>query len=147
MGAAELFPYSDVDLLYLLDSKIAENDVKQPIRRMSQELWDCGIRLSPQTRKRSEAERFEADNVEFALALMDHRLLAGDAAVYERFADIGLPKMLERESAAIAAGLAGADLGAAQEVWRHAVSPGAEHQGLSGRAARCACVRVDGDAG
>ena len=85
-GRSELFPFSDVDLLYLLDGKISEQDVKQPIRRISQELWDVGIRLSPLTRKRSEAERFDSDNVEGALALLDHRLLAGDAAVYERFA-------------------------------------------------------------
>jgi [protein-PII] uridylyltransferase len=105
-GRSELFPYSDVDLLYMLDPKVSEKDVKQSIRRISQELWDSGMRLSPQTRKRSEAEKFESDNVEYALALLDHRLLAGDAAVYERFARIGLPKMLERESKAIAAGLA-----------------------------------------
>jgi [protein-PII] uridylyltransferase len=71
-GRSELFPYSDVDLMYLLDGKVQEKDVKQPIRRMSQELWDCGIRLSPLTRK----------------------------------------------------------------------PPGAEHQGLPGRAAGCACVRM-----
>src|SRR4051812_37706747 len=65
-GRSELFPHSDVDLLFLLDSRVAEDEVKQPIRRVSQELWDCGIRLSPQTRKRSEAEKFESDNVEFA---------------------------------------------------------------------------------
>jgi [protein-PII] uridylyltransferase len=100
-----LFPYSDVDLLYLLDGKASEKDLKQPIRRISQELWDCGIRLSPQTRKRSEAEKFDADNVEFSLALLDHRLLCGDAAVYERFAGVGLPKLLERESKTIMAGL------------------------------------------
>jgi [protein-PII] uridylyltransferase len=105
-GRSELFPYSDVDLMYLLDGKVSEKEVKLPIRRISQELWDCGIRLSPQTRKRSEAEKFDADNVEFALALLDHRLLAGDAAVYERFARVGLPKMLERESKAIMTGLA-----------------------------------------
>jgi [protein-PII] uridylyltransferase len=104
-GRSELFPYSDVDLLYLLDGTVSEKDMKLPIRRISQELWDSGIRLSPQTRKRSEAERFDADNVEFALALLDHRLLAGDTAVYQRFATVGLPKMLERESKAIAAGL------------------------------------------
>ena len=46
-GRSELFPYSDVDLMYLLDGKVSEPDVQQPIRRLSQELWDCGIRLSP----------------------------------------------------------------------------------------------------
>ena len=104
-GRSELFPYSDVDLMYLLDGKVSEKDVKQPIRRISQELWDCGIRLSPLTRKRSEAEKFDPDNVEFALSSLDHRLLAGDAAVYERFAGTGLPKMLERDGKAIVTGL------------------------------------------
>jgi [protein-PII] uridylyltransferase len=104
-GRGELFPYSDVDLLYLLDPKLSEQDVKQPIRRMSQELWDCGIRLSPQTRKRTEAEKFESDNVEFTLSLIDHRLLVGDNSVYDRFATVGLPKLLEANTHAIATGL------------------------------------------
>ena len=104
-GRRELFPFSDVDLMYLLDGKVDEQAVKQPIRRMSQELWDAGIRLSPVTRKRSEAERFNADNVESTLAMLGHRLLAGDAAVYERLAGVGLPKLLEREHKGIAAQL------------------------------------------
>ncbi len=104
-GRSELFPHSDVDLLFLLDSKVDEDDVKQPIRRVSQELWDCGIRLSPQTRKRSEAERFESDNVEFTLAELDHRLLTGDSAVYERFASVGYPKVLESDGHNIATGV------------------------------------------
>ena len=104
-GRSELFPYSDVDLMYLLDGKVSERDVKQPIRRISQELWDAGIRLSPLTRKRSEAEKFDPDNVEFALSSLDHRLLAGDFAVYKRFTGTGLPKMLERDSKAIVTGL------------------------------------------
>jgi len=106
-GRRELFPQSDVDLLYLLDNRISEDAVKQSIRRVSQALWDCAVRLSPQTRKRSDAEKFEPDNVEYALALMDHRFLAGDVSVYEKFADSGLPKMLEKEHRAIAAGLVG----------------------------------------
>ncbi len=104
-GRSELFPYSDVDLLYLLDGRVSEQEVKQPIRRISQELWDAGIRLSPVTRKRSEVEKFDADNVESTLALLDHRLLAGDAAVYERFSAAGFPKLLEAQAGAIAAGL------------------------------------------
>ena len=104
-GRRELFPYSDVDLLYLLDGKVDEKAVKQPIRRMSQELWDAGIRLSPVTRKRSEVERFNADNVESTLSMLDHRLLAGDAAVYEKLAAVGLAKLLEREHKGIAVAL------------------------------------------
>ena len=97
-GRRELFPYSDVDLLYLLDGKVSEAEIKQPIRRISQQLWDCGIRLSPTSRKRSEAERFDEENAEFTVALLDHRLLGGDAAVYQRLVEVGFPKMLERET-------------------------------------------------
>ena len=49
----------------------------------------------------------------------------------------------EREKKAIVARLLELTRGAACEVRRNAVSPGAECKGLSGRAARCACVRVD----
>ncbi len=72
-GRRELFPYSDVDLLFLLDRRLAEKDVKDAIRRVNQEMWDCGIRLSPVTRKLAECERFDPENVEFALSLLDHR--------------------------------------------------------------------------
>jgi [protein-PII] uridylyltransferase len=101
-GRRELFPYSDVDLLYLLDGKVSEAEIKQPIRRISQQLWDCGIRLSPTSRKRSEAERFDEENAEFTVALLDHRLLTGDATVYQRLIEVGFPKMLERENKALA---------------------------------------------
>jgi [protein-PII] uridylyltransferase len=104
-GRRELFPYSDVDLLYLLDGKVSEAEIKQPIRRISQQVWDCGIRLSPTSRKRSEAERFDEENAEFTVALLDHRLLGGDAAVYQRLVEVGFPKMLERENKALASGL------------------------------------------
>ncbi len=104
-GRRELFPYSDVDLLYLLDGKVQEKDVKLSIRKISQELWDSGIRLSPVTRRRSECERFDPDNVEFALAMLDHRFLAGDKAVYDKLATAGLPRMLEKEHKGIRAGL------------------------------------------
>ncbi|MDP9040088.1 MAG: [protein-PII] uridylyltransferase [Acidobacteriota bacterium] len=104
-GRSELFPYSDVDLLFVLDGKVQEKDVKQPIRRLCQELWDSGVRLSPVTRRRGECERLDGENAEFALALMDHRLLAGDAAVYGRLAGTGLPKLLQKENKALTARL------------------------------------------
>src|ERR1700731_2818801 len=105
-GRSELFPYSDIDLLFLLDSKVAEKHFKDPIRRMSQELWDCGLRVSATTRKLSECERLDPQNVEFTLALLDHRLIqeeAGreDASLFERLSGQVLPKLLEREHAAI----------------------------------------------
>ena len=102
-GRQQLFPHSDVDLLFLLDSKVSEKEVKDPIRQVSQTLWDYGIRVSPTTRKAAECERFDPDTAEFTLSLLDHRLLAGDTALYERVAGQALSKLLHRESKAIEA--------------------------------------------
>jgi [protein-PII] uridylyltransferase len=96
-GRKELFPYSDVDLLFLLDGRLAEKDLKDAIRKVNQEMWDCAIRVSPATRKLAECERFDGENAEFSLSLMDHRMLAGDAAVYEKLAGQVMPKLLQRE--------------------------------------------------
>jgi [protein-PII] uridylyltransferase len=96
-GRRQLFPYSDVDLLFLLDGRLAEKDVKDAIRRVNQEMWDCGIRVSPVTRKIAECERFDPENAEFLLSLMDHRMVAGDVALYGKLAGQCVPKLLQRE--------------------------------------------------
>jgi [protein-PII] uridylyltransferase len=96
-GRRELFPYSDVDLLFLMDGKVAEKDLKDAVRRVGQELWDCGIRVSPATRRLAECEKLDPENVEFTISLLDHRLLVGDERLYTRLADQGLPKLLEKE--------------------------------------------------
>ncbi len=100
-GRRQLFPYSDVDLLFLLDAKVAEKDVKEAIRRLNQEMWDCGMRVSPMTRRIAECERFDPENAEFTLALMDARLVAGDAAVEGRLRGEVLPKLLSKDRRAV----------------------------------------------
>ncbi len=104
-GRRELFPYSDVDVLFLLDGKVVEKDLKDSIRAINQEMWDCGIRVSPATRKIAECERFQEENAEFAISLMDHRLITGDAALYGRLATQAVPKLMQRDQKAIVAQL------------------------------------------
>jgi [protein-PII] uridylyltransferase len=100
-GRAELFPCSDVDLLFLLDGRLPEKDLKDAIRSVNQEMWDCGIRVSPATRKLAECERFHEENAEFAISLMDHRMVVGDSALYGRLAGQVAPKLLQREQKGI----------------------------------------------
>ena len=83
-GRRELFPYSDVDLLFLLDGKLAEKDVKDAIRRVNQEMWDCGMRVSPVTRKIAECERFDPENVEWVLGADGSSDACGGCAVCTR---------------------------------------------------------------
>jgi [protein-PII] uridylyltransferase len=97
-GRKTLFPYSDIDLLFLHGAGTSEAKIKEPIRRFSQELWDLRLKLSPASRTLSECEHFNADNLEFTISLLDCRYLAGDRALYSRLHDAAIPKLVARES-------------------------------------------------
>jgi [protein-PII] uridylyltransferase len=96
-GRRELFPYSDIDLLFLLEGKTQERESKNLVRRINQTLWDCGLRVSPMTRTLAECDRFDPHNVEFTLALLDARPLAGGEALAARLVDASVPKLMQRE--------------------------------------------------
>ena len=96
-GRRQLFPYSDIDLMFLLDAKIPEKTIKEVIRSLNQALWDCGLRVSPMTRTLAECERFDPENVEFTLSLFDARLVVGDAELVAKLIEKCLPKLLSRE--------------------------------------------------
>ena len=49
-GRGWLFPYSDIDLLFLFGDRETELAFKDPVRRFSQELWDLRLKLSPASR-------------------------------------------------------------------------------------------------
>jgi [protein-PII] uridylyltransferase len=85
-GRGELYPYSDVDVLFLCASESAERDAHEVIRTATQALWDVGLRASPATRTLKECDRLDADgNLEFAISLLDRRFVAGDTALAAQF--------------------------------------------------------------
>src|SRR6516225_6119468 len=77
-GRGWLFPYSDIDILFLFADRDAEQAYKDPVRRFSQELWDLRLKLSPASRTLSECDRYDPNNTEFTISLLDCRCLAGD---------------------------------------------------------------------
>lgn len=97
-GRAWLFPHSDIDLLFLHAARGTEESYKDRIRRFSQELWDLRLKLSPTTRTLAECDRFDSENVEFTISLLDCRYLAGDRALFDRLHDKLIPKLVMRES-------------------------------------------------
>lgn len=97
-GRKTLFPFSDIDLLFLHADRDGENALKDPVRSFSQELWDLGLKLSPATRSLSECDRFEPNNVEFSIALLDSRFLAGNRDLYTGLHEKLVPAMVMRES-------------------------------------------------
>jgi [protein-PII] uridylyltransferase len=96
-GRGWLFPYSDIDLLFLHAGSDGETALKDPIRRFSQELWDLRMKLSPMTRTLAECERLDPNNVEFAISLLDCRYLAGDRELFSRLREKSIPKLVGRE--------------------------------------------------
>ena len=84
-GRRLLFPYSDLDILFLFGSERAETDFRPLIADFSRTLWDLGFRVSSAGRTLEECKRIEEDNAEFHLALLDRRLLGGDAELFDRF--------------------------------------------------------------
>ncbi len=97
-GRGWLFPYSDIDLLFLCATSDSETALKDPIRRFSQELWDLRLKVSPATRNLAECERLDPDNVEFTVSLLDCRYLAGDREVFSRLREKVVPRLIGRES-------------------------------------------------
>ncbi|MFZ0587970.1 MAG: [protein-PII] uridylyltransferase, partial [Candidatus Sulfotelmatobacter sp.] len=105
-GRGWLFPYSDVDLLFLYADRRAEEAHKEEIRRFSQELWDLKLKLSPASRTLAECDRFDPNNTEFTISLLDCRYLAGDRELFARLRDKVIPKLVMREAKPLLQGLA-----------------------------------------
>jgi [protein-PII] uridylyltransferase len=105
-GRGWLFPFSDIDLLFLYADRRGEEAHKEAIRRFSQELWDLKLKLSPASRTLAECDRFDANNTEFTISLLDCRYLAGDRELFGRLRDKVIPKLVMREAKPLLQGLA-----------------------------------------
>jgi [protein-PII] uridylyltransferase len=100
-GRKELFPSSDVDLLYLCADDKVENKFREAVRGCNQGMWDLGLRVSPMIRTLKECDRYDPDNVEFTLSLLDRRFIAGDSGLYHSLQTQTLPAMAQREWSSI----------------------------------------------
>src|SRR5271166_4600850 len=83
-GRELLFPYSDLDLLFLFGGDKAEQEFRPLISEFSRTLWDLGFRVSSAGRTLDECRRIEGDNAEFHLAMLDRRFIAGDEAMLNK---------------------------------------------------------------
>jgi [protein-PII] uridylyltransferase len=96
-GRRELFPCSDVDILFLCASDKVEPAWSDRIRACTQAMWDVGLRASPATRTMKECERIHPDNLEFTVSLLDRRFLTGSRDLYTKFEKDLLPSIILRE--------------------------------------------------
>ncbi len=96
-GRKDLFPYSDIDVLFTFADDKAEANSKEAVRAVIQGMWDIGLRASPSSRTVKEAGRFDPDNLEFTLATLDRRFLAGHFPLYQQLHQTVLPGLVLSE--------------------------------------------------
>ncbi len=104
-GREQLFPFSDIDLLFCTGRSTLDARTRDSIRQISQTLWDCGLKLSPVTRTLAECQRFKAGDPEFSLALLDLRFVAGDASLASTLGKEILTPRSERDTKMLTAAL------------------------------------------
>jgi [protein-PII] uridylyltransferase len=96
-GRKDLFPYSDIDVLFAFADEKTEEQSREAVRAIIQGMWDIGLRASPCSRTVKEAGRFDSDNLEFTLATLDRRFLAGQFPLYQQLHQTVLPGLVLSE--------------------------------------------------
>lgn len=97
-GRRELFPHSDVDLMFLWEDRSTESRYREGTQAVSRALWDLRLRVSPTYRFLGECEKFQRDNPEFNISVLDSRYLAGDRELFLQLRNKALPHMIDRAS-------------------------------------------------
>jgi [protein-PII] uridylyltransferase len=101
-GRKDLFPCSDIDVLFAFTDEESEKSARSAIRSVIQAMWDIGLRASPATRTVKECSRFDPDNLEFTLSTFDHRFLAGSFPLYQKLHNETFPGLVLSEWNSIA---------------------------------------------
>ncbi len=97
-GRQELFPFSDVDLLFVIATEAAEAEAKPAIRSLAQQMWDVGNRFSPVTRRLADLDRVDAGNLEFAVSLLDRRPLTPELELAATCEQKVLARVLQKDA-------------------------------------------------
>lgn len=105
-GRQQLFPYSDIDLLFVCAEASIEAKYQPAIRRLSQGLWDIGLRVSATTRTAEECERVSEENAEFTLSLLTRRYLCGDFELFQNLDNRRIPGLIENRRPVLLAAIA-----------------------------------------
>jgi [protein-PII] uridylyltransferase len=96
-GRRELFPYSDVDIMILVERESQAPQIKEALSEFVRLVWDSGLRLSHSVRTTPECTEVHEQNIELNVSLLDRRLLGGDSATYQKL-ESKLPAFLEKQA-------------------------------------------------
>ncbi len=98
-GRRELFPFSDVDLLLLVDG-MPDKESRERVSTLLRTLWDAGLRASHSVHTVEECSQVNEGNLELTISLLERRRVWGDEARYQRL-DQRFARFLAAERAGI----------------------------------------------
>jgi [protein-PII] uridylyltransferase len=98
-GRHELFPHSDIDLLFLTEDENIQSLHRDGIATLLRMLWDFRMRVGNSTHTLAECGRLYRDNLEFNVSLLDIRYLGGDADLFGRLRSAVVPHLVARDRA------------------------------------------------
>lgn len=104
-GRRELFAHSDVDALFLSENDSLREARLGAVAAVSRGLWDLQLRAANTARTLAECGKLHGDNLEFNVALLDARYVAGDARIFARLCQTVIPKLVARDGRALAQNL------------------------------------------
>src|SRR6201999_870342 len=87
----------DIDVLLAFADDKTEEQTRDAVRAIIQGMWDIGLRASPSSRTLKEIGRFDPDNLEFTLATLDRRFLAGQFPLYQPLHQVIFPGLVLSE--------------------------------------------------
>ena len=93
-GRGELFPFSDIDILMLVDRIPESAGDREAISNFQRQLWDANLRLSQGLRTIEECVRLDELDIERTISLLDRRFLLGGEALWQKLQE-RLPKFLD----------------------------------------------------
>ncbi|MFB3922386.1 MAG: [protein-PII] uridylyltransferase [Terriglobia bacterium] len=96
-GRRELFPHSDLDLVFLSTNPQGRHARREAIATLARTLWDLRMRVGHSARTLNECSQLHRDNLEFNIALLDCRLIAGDGWLFNRLRDDAIPHLVGRD--------------------------------------------------
>jgi [protein-PII] uridylyltransferase len=83
-GRGDTFPYSELDVLLLLDSARQAGDANALVPDFARRLWNAGLRVNFAVRTVDECIASVEAAADATLGLLARRFLAGDRAVFEK---------------------------------------------------------------
>lgn len=81
-GRRELFPFSDIDILILLDDSAIES-YQEKLSEFNNFLWDIGLKLGMSVRSLEECRQAAIDDQTVMTSLLEMRLISGHEGLFE----------------------------------------------------------------